>query len=100
MAQPRLACGRFLVVLAEVSVDRACRSTSGRKTSRCKRRRVSVTKKVSTAFGPGAGGECEMKHPARVPGQPSAHYGMLVGGIVVEDGMDEFASRHGCLDCG
>ena len=38
------------------------------------------------------------KCPARVAGEPGAHSGMLVGGLVVEDGMDEFAGGHGGLD--
>ena len=39
-----------------------------------------------------------MKHAARMPDEPSAHFGMLVGGIVVEDRMDQLADRHSGLD--
>src|SRR5262249_41713821 len=42
-------------------------------------------------IGPGAGGGREMERPARMPGEPGAHLGVLVGGIVVEDGVDQFA---------
>jgi hypothetical protein len=33
----------------------------------------------------------EMKRSARVSGKPGSHFGMLAGGIVVEDGVDELA---------
>ena len=39
-----------------------------------------------------------MEDPARMPGQPSPHLGVLVGGIVVEDDVDHLAGRHGALD--
>ena len=39
-----------------------------------------------------------MKRPARVPGEPSAHFGMLLGGVVVENGVDELAGGHDRLD--
>jgi hypothetical protein len=39
-----------------------------------------------------------MERPARVPGEPRAHLGVLVSGIVVEDGVNELAGRHGGLD--
>ena len=40
-----------------------------------------------------------MKCPARVTDQPLADLGVLVGGVVVGDGMDELAGWHGRLDC-
>ena len=39
-----------------------------------------------------------MKRPARVPGEPGTHLGVLGGGIIVEDGVDQLAGRHGGLD--
>src|SRR5262245_63448962 len=39
-----------------------------------------------------------MERPAWMPGQPSAHLGMLMGGIVVDDGMDRLSLRHLCFD--
>ena len=39
-----------------------------------------------------------MKRPPRMAGEPGAHVGMLVNGVVVEDRMDEFAGRHRGLD--
>lgn len=39
-----------------------------------------------------------MERPARVLGEPSAHVGMLVGGVIVGDGVDQLAGRHSGLD--
>jgi hypothetical protein len=39
-----------------------------------------------------------MEGPARVAGEPGQDLGMLVGGIVVEDGVDHLARRHLALD--
>ena len=47
---------------------------------------------------PGAGGRREVEGPARVPGEPGADLGVLVGGVVVEDGVDQLAGRHRGLD--
>ena len=47
---------------------------------------------------PGAGGRGEVEGPARVPGEPGADLGMLVGGVVVEDHVDQLAGRHRALD--
>jgi hypothetical protein len=47
---------------------------------------------------PRAGGRREVEGPARMPDEPGADLGMLVGGVVVEDGVDQFAGRHGALD--
>ena len=47
---------------------------------------------------PGARGGGEVEDPARVPGQPAPHFGVLVGAVVVEDDVDHLARRHGALD--
>ena len=47
---------------------------------------------------PGAGGRCVVERPALVPGEPSAHLRVFVGGIVVEDHVDQLASRDRRLD--
>ena len=47
---------------------------------------------------PGAGGRREVERPARMVGEPGLHLGMLVCGIVVEDGVDQLAGRDGALD--
>src|SRR5215471_10045671 len=76
----------------------ACRSTSERKAPRCNRRRVRVAKKVSTALAQEQEAGVKWKVQRGVPGEPGAHFGMLVGGIVVEDGMDQLAGRYDRFD--
>ena len=46
------------------------------------------------------GGRCrrEMEDPARMIRQPFPDLGMLVGGVVVDDGVDDLAGRDGALD--
>lgn len=39
-----------------------------------------------------------MKHPARMIGEPLQDLRVLVGGVVVEDGVDDLAGRHDTLD--
>ena len=41
---------------------------------------------------PGRRGWSEVERPARMLGQPFAHLGMLVGGIIVDDGVDILGS--------
>src|SRR5215467_13635059 len=47
---------------------------------------------------PGPGGWGEVKDPARVAGEPGFDLGMLVGGVIVENGVNQFAGRYGALD--
>src|ERR1700738_3356344 len=47
---------------------------------------------------PGCGGRGEVERPAGMPGQPLAHLRMLVGRIVVDDGVDHFSHRDLLLD--
>src|SRR5207342_1090108 len=46
----------------------------------------------------GGRGRCEMKGPARMARQPSQHFGMFVGGVVVEHRVDQLASWDLALD--
>ena len=39
-----------------------------------------------------------MERPARMIGEPFEDIGLFVGGIVVDDGVDDFSGRHGALD--
>jgi hypothetical protein len=39
-----------------------------------------------------------MECPARMIGEPFEDVGLFVGGIVVDDGVDDFSGRHGALD--
>src|SRR6202042_3441282 len=40
-----------------------------------------------------------MERPARMTHQPLTDLGMLLGGVIVRDGMDELTGRHRRLDC-
>ena len=42
---------------------------------------------------PGARGRGEVEDEARVAGEPGQHLRLLVGGVVVEDDMDDLAGR-------
>ena len=39
-----------------------------------------------------------MERPARMIGHPFEDVGLFVGGVVVNDGMDDFSGRDGALD--
>ena len=39
-----------------------------------------------------------MESPARMVGEPFEDVGLFVGGIVVDDCVDDFSGRHGALD--
>ena len=47
---------------------------------------------------PRGGGRREMERPSRMTGQPFHDVGMLVGGVVVDDGVDELAGGDRSLD--
>ena len=47
---------------------------------------------------PGRRGRGKVEHPARVALQPGADLGVLVGCVVVGDGVDQLAGRDGTLD--
>src|SRR5829696_5636888 len=47
---------------------------------------------------PGAGGRGEVEGEARMAGEPGDHLRVLVGGVVVEDDVDELTDRHRRLE--
>src|SRR4029434_10012465 len=47
---------------------------------------------------PGARGGREVEGPARVTLQPGSSLGVLVGGVVVDDGLDQLAGRDSAFD--
>ncbi len=73
--------------------------TTDRKTPRLRRRFVRVAKKPSTALSQEAEVGVKLEGPARMARQPLPDGRMLVGGIIVEDGVDSLpagirARRH------
>jgi hypothetical protein len=59
---------------------------------RCKRRRLSVARNLSTTLAQEheVGVKCNTH---LMPLEPGAHFGMFVGGVIVEDRVDKFAGR-------
>ena len=47
---------------------------------------------------PGGGCRRKVEGPPRVRRQPFAHLGVFMGGVVIDDGVDMLAGRHGRLD--
>ena len=68
------------------------------KTPRRMRRRVRAEKKPSTALSQEPDVRGEVEGPARVAGEPRFDLGVFVGGVVVDDGMDQLAGRDRALD--
>ena len=62
------------------------------------RLQVSVEKKLSTAFNQASEVGGEMEDPARVPSELYLDLGMLMSGVVIEDGVDRLVDRHRALD--
>jgi len=88
----------FAVVLAEVAVDRGLQVDQRVEDAALQAPAGERGEEGLDRIGPGARGGREMERPARVPGEPGAHLGVLVGGIVIEDRVNELAGRHGGLD--
>src|SRR6266850_6854083 len=57
-----------------------------------------LREKVLDGVEPRGRGRGEVEGPTRVTCQPGQHFGMLVGGIVVEDDMDRPIGRDLALD--
>ena len=69
-----------------------------RKTPRLSRRLVSLAKKPSTALSQEQEVGVKWKVQRGMAGEPRADLRVLVGGVVVEDGVDVLAGRHRGLD--
>ena len=76
----------------------AWRSTTERKTPRFKRRLVSLAKKPSTALSQEHEVGVKWKAKRSCRSSQARTFGMLVGGVVVEDDVDHLAGRHLGLD--
>jgi hypothetical protein len=70
-------------VLAEIAVDRRLRVDERMEDIASQAPACDGGEKALDGIDPRAGGGREMKGPARVPGEPGAHFGMLVGRIIV-----------------
>jgi hypothetical protein len=86
------------VVLAEIAVDRSLQVDQRVEDAALQAPAGQRGKKAFDRIGPGARGWSEMKDPARMAGEPGAHFGVLVDGVVVEDRVNELAGWHRGLD--
>jgi len=89
-------CG--LVVLADIGGDGVLEIGNGFEDAAPDAPAGDGREEALDGIEPGRGRRREVKDPSWVVGQPGAHLWLLVGGIVVEDGMDNLAGRHGALD--
>jgi hypothetical protein len=79
----------------------AWRSETDRKTPRLSLRFVGVAKKpfcggceeALDGVAPASGCRREMERPSRMAVEPSAHIGVLMGGTIVDDGVDRLSPR-------
>ena len=87
-----------VIVLGEVAIDRGLQVDQGVEGASLQAASGQGSEEGLDRVGPGARGRREVEGPAGMAGEPGADLGMLVGGIVVEDGMDQLARRPGGLD--
>ena len=76
----------------------AWRSATDRKTPRLRRRFGQDGKEAFDGVEPRGRGRREVECPTRMARQPSVHGGMLVGGVVVDDGVNHLAGGDLALD--
>ena len=86
------------VVLVEVAVDGGLQVDDGGEDTAANAPSGENGEEILDSIEPGTGGGSEMEHPAGMPGEPVTDFRVLVGGIVVEHGMDELAGRHLSFD--
>ena len=80
-------------MFVEVAVDRGLEVDQGMKDAAFESAAGEFGKEPFDRVEPRGRGRDEMERPARVPGEPSAHFGMLEAGVIVEDHVDQPAGR-------
>jgi hypothetical protein len=76
------------IVLGEISIDGGLQVGDRTEDAAADTLPGHLREEVLDGIEPGGRGRGEVEGPARMTGQPGQHFGMLVGGIVVEDDMD------------
>ena len=87
-----------IVVLFDVSVDGLLEFGDGSEGASPNAPSGDCGEEAFDGIEPGSGDGCEVEGPARMAGEPFPHLGLLVGGIVVEHGLDRLVWRNGPLD--
>jgi len=85
-------------VLGEISIDGGLQVGDGAEDAAADALPRHLREKVLDGVEPGGRGRGEVEGPARMTRQPGHYFGMFVGSIVVEDDVDELASRDLALD--
>lgn len=89
---------RIIVGLGEEAVDGGLKVDDGAEDTPFQSAPGELGKEALDGIEPGARGRREVEDEALVPVEPGADLRMLVGGIVVEDDMDDLAGWHLGLD--
>jgi hypothetical protein len=89
---------RGQVVLMDVIPDGLLKIGDGREDATADAPTGDDGKEAFDGVEPGGGGGGEMEDPSRMICQPLPDLGVLVGGVIIGDGMDQLAGRDGSLD--
>ena len=85
-------------MLDEVGVDGGLQVNDGAEDAAADALPGHLGEEILDRIEPGGRGRGKVKSPARVAHQPSQHFGVLVGGVVVEDGVDRLVGGNRALD--
>src|ERR1700675_4959751 len=89
---------RFLIVLFEEAVDCGLQVGDRPKDAALEPALCEGREEALDRVEPGSRCRCEMERPSRMAFEPSADVGMLMGGVIVDDGVDRLARRDLLLD--
>ena len=86
------------VVFGEKTVDRGLQIDKRTKDATFEAAARELGEEAFDGVQPGGGGRREVKCPARMSNEPGSDFGMLMAGVVVEDHVDQPASRNLAFD--
>src|ERR1700683_4308604 len=107
MAQPELCGSEFdgpherlwvAVVLIEIAVDGGLEVDDGAEDAAPQTPSRQGREEILDGVEPGAGGRGEVEGPARMTDEPGLDLGVLMGRVIVEDGVDQLAGGDRALD--
>ena len=88
----------LLIVLFEEAVDRGLQIGDGPEDASLEPALCESGEEALDRVEPGSGRRREVECPSRIAFEPSADIGMLVGGVVVDDGVDRLPRRNLSFD--
>ena len=89
---------RLLIVLFEEAVDRGLQVGDGAKEAALEPALCEGREEALDGVEPGSRCRGEMKRPSRMAFEPSANIGMLMGGVIADDGVDRLSNGNLLLD--